>query len=249
MEIIINNNKTQIKLESNKIIGINKNIDLSKVLNTNNIIKINNLEINKLEYKKKISYINKDYQPISFKSNIYELMYYEIRKKDLKLKNPAKKMKDALRIVGLKVSLLERNINTLSSSERKLFSISLALLSNPEIIILEEPFIYLDLHNRKKLMILLKRMKDDYNKTIIIISNDNNILYKYTDYVLLYKNTKIQLQGNTKEVFSNITSLNKHKIELPESVEFTYKAKLKKNVRLDYHKDIRDLIKDIYKHV
>ena len=37
--------------------------------------------------------------------------------------------------------------------------------------------------------------------------------------------------------------------KVPEIVQFTYKAIKKKKVKIDYHKDIRDIIKDIYKHV
>ena len=43
-------------------------------------------------------------------------------------------------------------------------------------------------------------------------------------------------------------NLEKNNIEVPEIVQITYLAK-KKDVRIDYHKDIRDIIKDIYKHV
>ena len=40
-----------------------------------------------------------------------------------------------------------------------------------------------------------------------------------------------------------------NKFSIPEIIEFTYLAKKKKSVKIDYHKDIRDIIKDIYKHV
>ena len=43
--------------------------------------------------------------------------------------------------------------------------------------------------------------------------------------------------------------MKRNKIDIPEIIEFTYLAKKQKNVKIDYHKDIRDIIKDIYKHV
>ena len=43
--------------------------------------------------------------------------------------------------------------------------------------------------------------------------------------------------------------LKKNRINITKIVEFTYLAKKKKNIKIDYHKDVRDIIKDIYKHV
>ena len=252
MEIILENKDRSISLNSDNIIGINKKISVSKLINSKYSIKIDKQKKSKKElndYKKFISYIEENPNFIPFKSNIYEIMYYEIRSKNIILNNPAKKMKDSLKIVGLNKDYLERNLHNLSTSEKKLFQLSLSLLSNPNILILEEPFKYLDFDKKKKLMILLKKMKDDYNKTIIIISNNSNILYKYTDKVLLYRNNKLLIEGKSKEIFENISFLEKNNIELPESILFTKKAIDKKNVNMDYHRDIRDLIKDIYKHV
>jgi hypothetical protein len=59
----------------------------------------------------------------------------------------------------------------------------------------------------------------------------------------------ILIEGNTKEVYEKVDFLKENRIPLPEIVEFTYSAKKQKKAKIDYHRDIRDLIKDIYKHV
>ena len=51
------------------------------------------------------------------------------------------------------------------------------------------------------------------------------------------------------DILTNIDFLNKNKIDIPDIVEITYLAYKKKKIKIDYHKDIRDIIKDIYKHV
>ena len=62
-------------------------------------------------------------------------------------------------------------------------------------------------------------------------------------------NLEILVEGDTKDIFQRVDFLSRNKINIPEIVEFTYLAKKKKNVSIDYHSDIRDIIKDIYKHV
>ena len=200
-------------------------------------------------YKKKIIMI-KEFIPSFFQNKkIFEYMYYEIRRKNLKLKNPKKKMIDSLKIVGLEIDYLNRNIDTLSSSEKKLVQIGICLMCNPEVIIMEEPFKCFDMKATKKIVMLLQKIKDQYEKTFIIISNDTNMLYRYANHLIIYKNNKILVEGNSKEILERVDFLRKNRITIPEIVEFTYLAKKKKNVKIDYHKDVRDIIKDIYKHV
>ena len=158
-------------------------------------------------------------------------------------------MKDSLKIVGLDDTYLKRNFYTLSTSEKKLFQLSLELLLNPEIIILEEPLKVLDMKNRKRIMMVLKKIKDTYQKTIVILSNDPEVLYKETDHLILFKNDKILVEDKTMDVYQRVDFLKRHKVEIPEIVEITYLAKKNKNVKIDYFRDVRDIIKDIYKHV
>lgn len=228
-----------MEISSKNITGI-----LVRNLYNNKLIKllVDNLE------NKRISIIREDFESISFKSTIYEYMNYEIENKNIVLKNDLKKINDSLKIVGLNKLSLDRNINTLSESEKKLLQLAIALLSNPEVLIFEEPFNKLDLKNEKTLVLLLRKIKEKYDKTIIFISSNSNLLYKYTDYLIVYDD-KLLKEGKTSTILEDVEFLKRNSLSVPEIVEFTYLAKKKYNVKIDYHSDIRDIIKDIYKHV
>lgn len=216
------------------------------------LIFINQEEVTKeniAKYQKKVDVIKEEINYAPFTENVYQLLAYEIRKKNLILKDAEKKIRDSLKIVELDLNLLKRNIHSLSTSEKKLLQIAISLLSNPDLIILEEPFKSLDIKNEKKVMSLLQKIKEFYHKTIVFASDDTKKLYKYTEHLIVFKNSKIIVEGNTNEVFQRVDFLRRNKISIPQIVEFTYTAKKRKKVKLDYHKDIRDIIKDIYKHV
>ena len=200
-------------------------------------------------YKQKIAIIKLLNSKEIYQKTVYELMYYEIRRCLLSLKNPKKKMEDSLKIVGLNTKILERRITTLSSSEKVLVQLAIALLSNPNLLIMNDVFKTFDKETEKKTIMLLQKIRDQYNKTIVFVTNDSNFLYKYTTHLIIEKNNKILLEGETKDLFQRVDFLRKNKINIPEIVEFTYIAKKKKQVKIDYHKDVRDIIKDIYKHV
>ena len=196
----------------------------------------------------KIVVVKEDYLSSNFLIKVYEYMYYEIRRKRLILKNPKKKIDDSLRIVGLDNSYLNRNINSLSSSEKILVILAISLLSNPDIIILDDIFKYFDRVNEKRLSILLEKIRDLYGKTIILINDDNEILYKYTSKLIIKKNN-LFIEGDTNKLFQRVDFLHKNNIKVPEIIELTHLIKKKKKVKLEYHKDVRDILKDIYKHV
>lgn len=249
-------NKLSFEIEKGQIIGItgkniNEIVDLIalKSLNKGQLI-INNQRVNKeniWSYRRKIVLIRDSI--LSSQSNVLNIMIEYIKRHKLEIKDPLRKITDSLKIVSLEESILKRNIQTLSSSEKKLLQIALSLLSNPDLIIFEEPFKCLDKYNEKKLIMLIQRLKEQFQKTIIIASDDSNILYKYTNKMLFIKNDQISLEGKTNEVFLDVEYLKKNKFNIPEIVEFTYLAKNKKEVKIDYHKDVRDIIKDIYKHI
>ena len=263
MEIIFSNydlkqEKLDFTIKDNVFNGIytDNNDEVIEILNLKNNyqgkIFINGKEILKEDintYKRKIGIVKERIDRNYYQNKVYELMYYEIRRKGLKINNPKKKIIDALRIVGLTEEYLNRYINTLSTSERKLFQIALCLIKNPEVIIIEEPFKEFDKKETKRIYMFLQKIKERYNKTIIIISNDTNTLYKYTNHLVIIKNNKLLIEGDTYSIINRVDFLNKNNIESPEIVYFTYIAKKQKNVKIDYHKDIRDIIKDIYKHV
>lgn len=204
---------------------------------------------NQYDYYKKISLVQKDFKKINYLNTIKEHMDFIINYYHLQIKNIEKKEKDSLKIVGLDSSLLDRNITSLSKSEQKKVQIAISLLSNPEIMILDEPFKSLDNKSRKKIMMILTKLKEQYHKIIIIGSNNDDILYQYTTKMLFVKNKRIFLEGSTQELYERVDYLKRNGYKIPEIVLFTYKAIKKKKVKLEYHKDIRDIIKDIYKHV
>lgn len=254
---IVNNKEYNLTINSKDIIAIATNnqkffekfIALKfplkgEILFNDKKITEDNLNI----YQRKIS-IATEYKLIPYIKTVLEYMNHIITGRNLIIKNPNKKIIDSLKIVGLDEKYLLRELNTLSTSEKALIQIATTLLSNPEVIVLTEQFSKLDLINQKKIYMILTKLKEQYDKTIVIISNNANILYKYCTKAIIIKNGRVLTEGDIREVYCKIEMLRKSKFDIPDIVEFTHKAKKIKRVKIDYHKDIRDIIKDIYKHV
>lgn len=198
--------------------------------------------------RKEVSMIHQNYQDQFFTDNVMEEFLFLISRLDYTPKDKNKKMEQALLLVGLDKTYLKKNISSLSSGEKKLLQVAISLIHNPNIIIFDEPFVELDLMNKKKLVKLIKMLKEKYQKTVIISSNDSNMLYELTDDMVILNKGHIVATDSTVKVYQNTKLLEENNIEIPYLVIFTKLAKDKK-VKLAYHRDIRDLIKDVYKHV
>lgn len=71
----------------------------------------------------------------------------------------------------------------LSGGEKQRVSICRALMNNPKVILADEPTGNLDSNNTERVLEILIKLKEDYGKTIILVTHDINIC-KYADRVI-----------------------------------------------------------------
>ena len=245
--------KLNIKLKSSMIYGFNgqgsdeffsmfRNLSFDK-----GIITIDNERLLKKDYvhfTKKIRQIKE----IEFLSTVEESINWFLLKNEIKLSNPKQKITSSLKLVGLDEKYLNKMTSTLSSTEKMLLSLSLELLGEFNILIIDGLFEKLDRKLKQKLFRILVKLKEKKEMIILLGSNDLNILYQYTDKMIIFVDKEIILETNTNELSKHIDLLIEKKLDVPDILMITYLAK-KKGIKIDYHKDVRDLMKDVYKHI
>lgn len=255
MEIKIEN---KLKIKSESITGI-FDIDnyfinyLKKITFTKTNISLNGKKLNQvelIELKKKISIIDKHIDEQFLSLTVYEYMKKTIINNLLDLKDYKKKITDSLKIVGLNDNYLDKRLSILSTSEQEFINFAVGLLSNPDIILLDNFFNSLDLKNTKKIIRLLSQLAEQYDKIVIIYNSNIETLYNFTKRLVVINSNNIIIDGNTENIFDNeIETFKENNIPIPKTIEFSYLVNQDKNIKLGYFKDIRDLIKDIYKKV
>ena len=153
------------------------------------------------EYKGKTYYVPLEFELDYPLYTVEEYLRYFILTNFLRTKDIDEKIDGALKIVGFDKKILKRTITTLSSSEKKWFQLSLAFLINPSILLLDNPFTYFDEKEKIKLIRILERLKDKFHKTIIITSDDQNLLYEITRYLIVLKDGYLYQEGLTESVY------------------------------------------------
>lgn len=164
-----------------------------------------------------------------------------------RLSHIEKRISDALKMVGLDDTYLNRNPLELSNGEMKKVSIASVLAFNPEVIVLDEPTIGLDDISKESFLKMLKILKNRYHKTIIVVTQDSNLIHRIADYIFVFHNGALVLEGTKYEVFLN-DEIEKFGLVRPDMIEFSFRVLKQKGIKLGYRDDINDLIKDIYRH-
>lgn len=88
-------------------------------------------------------------------------------------------------------------INKLSSGNQMKVSIAAALIHNPQILVLDEPFINLDINTTEKIMSVLKTLKG--KKTMLITSHNLDLIVELCDRFLIMDQGKIILEANKSD--------------------------------------------------
>lgn len=108
------------------------------------------------------------------------------------------------------------------------------LLDNyKEYFVIDNNFSYEELLNRKKVIFynVLNNLKDDELKTLFAFLKENNIIFinvtndielcLYTEYLMIYDDSKILIEGSTIEVLKNEKLLKRLGVHLPFIVELS----------------------------
>lgn len=183
-----------------------------------------------------------------FSSNVKDELSFGMKCFNYQTDKTEERINASLKMVGLNESYLDRDPYTLSNGEKRKVAIASVLTYNPKIIVLDEPTVGLDEISKTNLIKLIRILKNKYNKTVVIVSQDIDWLHRFVDEVFVIGNGHIILSGNKYEVFSEEKVLIENGINVPKVMEFANMVMLKKNIKMGYRDEINDLIKDIYRY-
>ena len=205
------------------------------------------LEKGNIVNDKKCGILKENFEDSFFCNTVYQDMFFVFKKNGIR--NCDKKIWKALKIVGLRESILNKSFFDVSKGEQKKIALAILLSLNPEVYLLDEPFRNLDYASKERMINLFKMMKFKYGKTIIIASSDTDMALREADEVVCLKNGKVIFKGNKFDLFTNMKLFEKSNLTLPKLVEFTNFVKDNKAIDIGYRDDISDLMKDIYRFV
>ncbi len=110
---------------------------------------------------------------------------------------------ELLNAVGLDETIMRRYPHELSGGQKQRVIIAMALLLNPDLVIADEPTTALDVIVQAQIMNLFKKIKKEFNISMIFITHDLSLIAEIADRVAIMYAGKIVEIGSSDQVYGN----------------------------------------------
>lgn len=145
----------------------------------------------------KIGYLPQGLTHLKFKNIPLSVQEFFLLKEKNKQKH-----KEYLNLVGLYDSkILQKQLGNLSGGQFQRILMIWALFDNPDILLFDEPTVGIDIHGEQTVYNLLHKFQKERNLSIILITHDFNVVYKYSTNVLCMSRDNI-CHAKPEEVLS-----------------------------------------------
>lgn len=198
--------------------------------------------------RKSIGYVFKNPYDMFFCKTVFDEIAFGAYSFKYKKDDLDKRVRDALKMVGLDEKYLKAFPLGLSLNNAKKVALASIIIYNPEIIILDEITIGLRKEEIDSIIRLIKLLKDKYKKTIILLTKNTDFAYSLSDEIILMNLTKLVKSGEVN-ILKNEELLDECNLNVPKIVDIIKVVRDKKNIKLEDYKDIKDLIKGVYRNV
>ncbi len=101
-------------------------------------------------------------------------------------------------------SLLDRKTETLSGGERQRVAIGRAVLTSPDILLMDEPLASLDVRRKSQIIPLIERLRDDVGIPIVYVSHDIDEVVRLADTLVILENGHTVAAGPVEEIMSRL---------------------------------------------
>lgn len=110
-------------------------------------------------------------------------------------------LKHELNLVGLPENILQKPFSDLSGGETQRLLIAWAMLEHPDVLLFDEPTSGIDIGFEETIYTIMHKMQEERGITILIISHDLNVVYRYAQNVLCLNKT-VLCQGPPQKVLT-----------------------------------------------
>lgn len=111
------------------------------------------------------------------------------------------KVEESMKLVQV-WDLKDRSFTAISDGQRQRILLARAISQEPDIIVLDEPTSFLDIHHKLDLLNILREMVEKQNISVIMSLHELDLAQKISDYVMCIKGEYISYQGEPNEIFN-----------------------------------------------
>ncbi|WP_321387447.1 ATP-binding cassette domain-containing protein [Alcaligenes phenolicus] len=108
---------------------------------------------------------------------------------------------DAIQFLSLE-PLRQSYLDELSGGQRQMAFLAMTIAQQTDYLLLDEPLNNLDIKHAVQIMRALRRLCDEYGRTVILVVHDINFAANYSDHIVAMKNGALYCAGPVSEVIT-----------------------------------------------
>ena len=133
--------------------------------------------------------------------NVFENVAFPLREKRVPKAEIESRVTEMLRLVALS-GFEKRGVASLSGGQQQRVAIARALVSNPKVLLLDEPLAALDLKLRKDMQQELKKIQKATGITFVFVTHDQEEALSMSDTVVVMSEGRIQQIGTPPDIYN-----------------------------------------------
>jgi len=134
---------------------------------------------------------------------VFENIAFGLKVKKVKKEEINQRVREIAKKMELSEKQLERKVSELSGGQQQRVAIARALVTNPKILVLDEPLSNLDAKLRIQLRNELKHLQKTFGITTIYVTHDQEEALTLSDRIAVFNNGEIEQIGTPQEIYEN----------------------------------------------
>lgn len=193
-------------------------------------INISDEKSNLLKVRQKVGLVFQYPEYQLFEETIYKDIAFGPRNLGLNEEEVDSRVKKAMESVGLDFdNLKDRSPFELSGGQKRRVAIAGVLAMNPKVLVLDEPTAGLDPRGRDEILGRLKKLYEEENMTIILVSHSMEEVAKLVNRIIVMHKGKVAMDGRTREIFKHQERLEELGLGIPQITQFMREYRIRGN--------------------
>lgn len=151
-----------------------------------------------------------------FEETIYKDIAFGPKNMGLDASEIDRRVRDAVKIVGIPEDLLEKSPFELSGGQKRRVALAGVFAMEPEVLVLDEPMAGLDPAGREDVFRFIREYHDRHGTTVIFVTHSMEDAARMAQRIIVMRRGRIELDGPPHDIFTHAQELIDSGLDVPQ---------------------------------